>query len=81
MKKLDYKPTGYPRVANGIFITDTLGCLLAVKVYAANIHDTKSGIEPAKKAVKKHSKIKGFCAGVGYRKTFVCSYLRFLSCL
>jgi hypothetical protein len=48
-----------------------LGCLLAIKVHAANIHDTKAGIEPAKKACKKYPSIKGFCADAGYRKTFI----------
>jgi transposase len=48
-----------------------MGNLLAIKVHAANTHDTKSGIDPAKKAVKKYPTIKGFCADAGYRKTFV----------
>jgi transposase len=48
-----------------------MGNLLAVKVHAANIHDTKAGIEPAKEAVKKYPTIKGFLADAGYRKTFV----------
>ena len=48
-----------------------MGNLLAIKVHAANIHDTKAGIEPAKKAVKKYPTIKGFCADAGYRKTFI----------
>ena len=48
-----------------------MGNLLAINVHAANIHDTKSGIEPAKKAVEKHPTIKGFCADAGYRKTFI----------
>ena len=52
-------------------VTDTMGNLLAVRVHAANVHDTKSGIEPAKEAVKKYPTIKGFCADAGYRKTFV----------
>ena len=52
-------------------VTDTMGNLLAIKVHAANTHDTKSGIDPAKKAVKKYPTIKGFCADAGYRKTFV----------
>ena len=52
-------------------ITDTMGNLLAIKVHAANTHDTKAGIEPAKKAVKKYPTIKGFLADAGYRKTFI----------
>jgi putative transposase len=48
-----------------------MGNLLAVVVHAANIHDTKSGIEPAKLAFKHYPSIKKFCADSGYRKTFV----------
>jgi transposase len=55
-----------------------MGNLLAVKVHAANIHDTKAGIEPAKKAVKKYPAIKGFCADAGYRKTFIALVLLIL---
>ena len=29
-------------------VVDTMGNLLAITVHAANIHDTKSGINPAK---------------------------------
>jgi len=52
-------------------VTDTMGNLLAINVHAANTHDTKSGIDVAKKAVEKYPTIKGFCADAGYRKTFV----------
>ena len=52
-------------------VTDTMGNLLAIKVHAANTHDTKAGIDPASKAHKKYPTIKGFCADAGYRKTFV----------
>jgi len=48
-----------------------MGNLLAIKVHAANTHDTKSGIEPARAACKKYPSIRGFCADAGYRKTFV----------
>ena len=48
-----------------------MGCLLAIKVHAANTNDTKAGIEPARKAVKKYPSIKGFCGDAGYRGTFV----------
>jgi putative transposase len=51
-------------------VTDTMGNLLAVVVHAANIHDTKSGINPAKKAFKKYRTIKKFCGDEGYRKSF-----------
>ena len=47
-----------------------MGNLLAVKVHASNIHDTKSGIMAAEQAVKKYPSIKRFCADAGYRKTF-----------
>ena len=47
-----------------------MGNLLAVVVHAANIHDTKSGILPAKKAYEKYSTIKKICGDEGYRKSF-----------
>ncbi len=49
---------------------DIMGNLLAVVVHAANIHDTKSGILPAREAFEKYSSIQRFCADAGYRKTF-----------
>ena len=51
-------------------VVDTLGDLLAVKVHAANIHDTKSGIGPAMRAYEKYPTIKRFCGDDGYRKSF-----------
>ena len=51
-------------------ITDTMGNLLAVKVHAANIHDTVSGGDVFKEALRKYPSIKGCCADEGYRKTF-----------
>lgn len=47
-----------------------MGNLLAIKVHAANIHDTKSGILAAKLAFGKYPSIKRFCADAGYRKSF-----------
>ena len=47
-----------------------MGNLLAVKVHAANIHDTKSGILAAKPAVERYPSIKRFCGDAGYRKSF-----------
>lgn len=55
-----------------------MGNLLAVVVHAANIHDTKSGIEPAKLAFERYSSIKRFCADAGYRGTFVLDVDEFL---
>ncbi len=51
-------------------VVDTMGNLLAVVVHAANIHDTKAGIRPARKAFEKYPSIQRFCADAGYRKTF-----------
>jgi putative transposase len=48
-----------------------MGNLLAVKVHAANIHDTIAGINPAIEAYKKYPTIEKFCGDCGYRKTFV----------
>ena len=53
--------------------TDTLGCLLAVKVHRANLHDTKAGIFPAIKAYRLYPTIQAICADAGYRKTFVAN--------
>ena len=47
-----------------------MGNLLAVKVHAANIHDTVAGINSAKIAFSKYPTIKKFCGDCGYRKTF-----------
>jgi len=52
-------------------VVNTMGNLLAVAVHAANIHDTKSGISPAKIAFEKYPTIKKFCGDGGYRKSFV----------
>jgi len=48
-----------------------MGNLLAICVHAANTHDTKSGINPAKKAFGKYPAIKKFCGDEGYKKSFV----------
>jgi len=47
-----------------------MGNLLAISVHAANIHDTKSGINPAAKAYEKYPTIQRFCGDDGYRKSF-----------
>ena len=51
-------------------VVDTQGNLLSIVVHAANIHDTKSGINPAKKAFVKYPTIEKFCGDDGYRKSF-----------
>jgi putative transposase len=51
-------------------VVDIMGNLLAIVVHAANTHDTKSGIDPAKKAFAKYPTIKKFCGDEGYRKSF-----------
>lgn len=51
-------------------VTDIMGNLLAVVVHATNIHDTKAGIHPARKALQRYPTIQKFCADAGYRKTF-----------
>ena len=48
-----------------------MGNLLAVVVHAANVHDTKSGIAPARLAFCRYPSIARFCADAGYRGTFV----------
>ena len=51
-------------------VVDILGNLLSIVVHAANIHDTKIGINPAKIAFEKYPTIKKFCGDEGYRKSF-----------
>ena len=51
-------------------VVDIMGNLLSADVHAANIHDTKAGINPAKRAYEKYPTIKKFCGDVGYRKSF-----------
>jgi len=51
-------------------VVDTLVNLLAVVVYAANKHDTKTGILPAQQAFEKYPTLQRFCADAGYRKSF-----------
>ena len=51
-------------------VVDTMGNLLAITVHAANIHGTKSGINPAKKVFAKYPTIQRFCGDDGYRKSF-----------
>ena len=52
-------------------VTDTLGCLLSIVVHAANIHDTKGGMEAASRAIDNYPTIEKFCGDEGYRGTFV----------
>ena len=47
-----------------------MGNLLYLKVHVTNIHDTVSGGDVFKGALKKYSTIKGCNADSGYRKTF-----------
>jgi len=51
-------------------VVDTMVNLLAAVVNAFNIHDTKSGILPAREAFNNYPSIQRFCADSGYRKTF-----------
>ena len=51
-------------------VVDIMGNLLSVCVHAANIHDTKAGINPAKKAYEKYPSIERFCGDEGYRNSF-----------
>ena len=52
-------------------VVDTLGCLLAIVVHAANIHDTKGGMQVAARAFDKYPTIEKFCGDEGYLGTFV----------
>jgi len=48
-----------------------MGNVLAIKVHAANIHDTMSGCHVYQAAKNKYPDIKGACGDEGYRGTFV----------
>lgn len=50
-------------------MTDTEGNILAVKVHAANIHDTKSGCKVIVEALKRYATLKCFSVDKGYRGT------------
>ena len=47
-----------------------MGNMIAVAVHAANIHDTKSGIIAAKRAIEAYPLLERFCGDEGYRGTF-----------
>jgi putative transposase len=51
-------------------VVDAMGDLLAINVRAANVHDTKSEINPTKSAFDKYPTIQKFCGDAGYRKSF-----------
>ena len=51
-------------------VVDIMEDVLSVVVHAANIHDTKSGINPARRAFEKYPTIEKFCGDGGYRKSF-----------
>jgi len=51
-------------------VTDIDGNLLAVRVHAANIHDTIAGADVFARAVWKYRTIKAVCGDEGYRGTF-----------
>ena len=52
-------------------VTDTMGNILGVIIYAANVHDTVSGIYAAIEAFQIWPTIEKFRADKGYRGTFV----------
>ena len=64
---MEEKPKGRKRH----IVVDVLGCLLAVIVHAANIHDTKGGISTARQSYARYPSIQKSCADAGYRSTFV----------
>jgi putative transposase len=54
-----------------------MGNLLAVRVHAANIHDTKSGILTFHKAQRYYPTLQAICADAGYRGTFENTLTRY----
>jgi putative transposase len=51
-------------------VTDIEGNILAVRVHAANTHDTKGGCAVFARAFWKYPSLKGVCGDEGYRGTF-----------
>jgi putative transposase len=51
-------------------VTDIDGNLLAVRVHAANVHDTIAGGDVFRRAVWKYHTIKAVCGDEGYKGTF-----------
>ena len=51
-------------------MTDIEGHILAVRVHAANTHDTKGGRAVFARAFWKYPSLKGVCGDEGYRGTF-----------
>lgn len=52
-------------------VVDSRGCLLAVKVHRANLHDTKSGIFVAIRTFCHYPTIKKYCGDGGYLGSFI----------
>lgn len=52
-------------------VVDIMGCVLAVVVHAANIHDTIAGGAVADRAIDNYPTIEKFCGDEGYLGTFV----------
>ena len=48
-----------------------MGNLLAIRVHAANVHDTMGGCHVYQAAKMKYPSLRGCCADAGYRGTFV----------
>jgi putative transposase len=51
-------------------MTDIMGNLLAVIVHAANIHDTKGGVQVFDETIARYPSIKAVSGDMGYRGTF-----------
>ena len=52
-------------------VTDDIGCLLAVAVHKANLHDTKMGYWATGLATLSYPTLKKICGDGGYRGSFV----------
>lgn len=59
-------------------VVDLQGHILACKVIAASIHDTKGGFQVAQNATSVYPTIEKFSADDGYRGTFVIQVNQFL---
>ena len=58
---------------------DDIGCLLAVAIHKANLHDTKMGYWVTGLAAFSYPTLKKICADGGYRGTFVYEAHKYLA--
>ncbi|MBD3879741.1 MAG: transposase [Quinella sp. 1Q5] len=61
-------------------VTDDIGCLLAVLVHKANLHDTKTGYWVTGLAIFAYPTLKKICGDGGYHGSFIFEAYKILVC-